>query len=231
MKWAIASLICLLSGSAWAQGCGSSNPNCVVPMRPPGDNTNAAASTRWVNENAGSGGGLTPINPDNVLGNPTGGVAVPVGMAVPACSGTNQALTYNSTTHLFGCVTITPGGGGPAYSSQVNILDYGADPTGVADSRAAIQAAIDYAMTNHIQTVFCPDGKYKTTGPIFVDPPNGGLRGNPPPAAWSAATTYGVGDQVTFNGGPWKSLVAGNLNHQPLLGNPNWQASYKLNAI
>lgn len=36
---------------ALAQGCGPSNPNCVVPNRPVGDSTNAAANTRFVQLN------------------------------------------------------------------------------------------------------------------------------------------------------------------------------------
>jgi hypothetical protein len=43
-----------------------------------------------------------------------------------------------------------------------NVIDYGADPTGVADSTAAIQAALD----SNIGTVFFPQGTYKTTAPI-----------------------------------------------------------------
>lgn len=44
-----------------------------------------------------------------------------------------------------------------------NILDYGADPTGVADSTSAIQAALDAA-----SSVFIPPGTFKITT-IYVD--------------------------------------------------------------
>ena len=40
------------ASAAWAQGCGSTNPNCIVPTRPAGDSTNAAANTAWVGQNA-----------------------------------------------------------------------------------------------------------------------------------------------------------------------------------
>lgn len=43
--------------------------------------------------------------------------------------------------------------------SSVNVLDYGADDTGVADSTAAIQAAIDSSATD----IYFPDGVYKIT--------------------------------------------------------------------
>jgi len=42
-----------------------------------------------------------------------------------------------------------------------NVLDYGADPTGVADSTAAIQAAFD---APNLNPVFFPLGTYKVTG-------------------------------------------------------------------
>lgn len=42
--------------------------------------------------------------------------------------------------------------------APVNVLDYGADPTGVADSTAAIQAAIDTG-----NTVWIPEGTYSVT--------------------------------------------------------------------
>jgi len=38
----------LFAGPALAQGCGPTNPNCVVADRPAGDSTNAAANTRFV---------------------------------------------------------------------------------------------------------------------------------------------------------------------------------------
>lgn len=52
----------------------------------------------------------------------------------------------------------------------VNVLDYGADPTGVADSTAAIQNAINYAATRGPSSVgnvvYIPPGEYKTTSTI-----------------------------------------------------------------
>lgn len=45
----------------------------------------------------------------------------------------------------------------------INVLDYGADPTGVADSTAALQAAIDAAEGSQ-GSVFIPSGVYKHSG-------------------------------------------------------------------
>lgn len=47
--------------------------------------------------------------------------------------------------------------------APVNVLDYGADPTGVADSTSAIQAAIDYAYAGGVGlagAVYIPAGNY-----------------------------------------------------------------------
>lgn len=47
--------------------------------------------------------------------------------------------------------------------APANILDYGADPTGVADSTTAMQAALD-ASSN----VYIPSGTYKTTAALSI---------------------------------------------------------------
>lgn len=44
--------------------------------------------------------------------------------------------------------------------ANINVLDYGADPTGLTDSSAAIQAAIDYGSANY-KTVYIPSGVYR----------------------------------------------------------------------
>lgn len=49
--------------------------------------------------------------------------------------------------------------------APVNILDYGADPTGVADSTAAITAAVAAGLR-----VYCPAGTYKITSTITLRP-------------------------------------------------------------
>jgi hypothetical protein len=47
--------------------------------------------------------------------------------------------------------------------SEFNLLDYGADPTGVADSTAAIQAWMDALYANNASG-FAPEGTYLTSG-------------------------------------------------------------------
>lgn len=54
--------------------------------------------------------------------------------------------------------------------ASANILDYGADPTAVIDSTAAIQAAIDYveSKTRNGGVVFVPKGAYRCSAKIRV---------------------------------------------------------------
>ena len=50
----------------------------------------------------------------------------------------------------------------------INVLDYGADPTGVADSTNAINAALTAASGTAKKTVFVPSGSYITTNTIVI---------------------------------------------------------------
>ncbi len=49
---------------------------------------------------------LASIAADSVLMNATGGSAIPAGVAVGSCSGASNGLTYNTTSHVFGCNTL-----------------------------------------------------------------------------------------------------------------------------
>jgi hypothetical protein len=60
--------------------------------------------------------------------------------------------------------------------SPVNVLDYGADPAGVADSTTAIQAAINYGAANGIE-IQIPSGIYRTTAPLTVTVSGTSIRG------------------------------------------------------
>jgi hypothetical protein len=120
-----------------------------------------------------------------------------------------------------------PPGGFASLPDEINVTvaPFNADPTGAADSTAAIQAAIDYAFSHGTRTVYMPKGNYRTTLPIFLDNPLNG-RGNPAPAAWNGGTTYAINATVTQGGIPWISLQNGNLNHTPTLAgsSANWTA-------
>lgn len=53
--------------------------------------------------------------------------------------------------------------------APLNVLDYGADSSGIADSTSAIQAAITKAQVQNTAIIF-PSGTYKITSGILVDP-------------------------------------------------------------
>src|SRR5262245_20843652 len=50
----------------------------------------------------------------------------------------------------------------------VNVKDFGATGNGSTDDTAAIQAAIDHAMSHHRYTVYMPEGTYKTSDTIHL---------------------------------------------------------------
>lgn len=50
------------------------------------------------------------------------------------------------------------------YGASINVLDFGADPTGVADSTAAVQAAVN--SQNGFCSIYFPAGTYKITSTI-----------------------------------------------------------------
>jgi hypothetical protein len=75
----------------------------------------------------------------------------------------------------------------------VSVKDFGAVGDGVADDTAAIQAAIDYAISIGGQTVACGGLTYKTTGPIIVkDDAKLDLQGGKILSVLSGANDYGV---------------------------------------
>jgi hypothetical protein len=63
---------------------------------------------------------------------------------------------------------------GARFSDYINVIDYGADSTGVNDSTTAIQNAVNAntaSQTNgNIGTIYFPRGTYKVTGTIYLPP-------------------------------------------------------------
>lgn len=123
---------------------------------------------------------------------------------------------------------------------RVNVMTFGAVGDGAADDTAAIQAAIDYGFANNIRTIYLPDGRYKTTSPLYLDPPNN-LRSNlanPPLFQFSASlvgaeglgndTNNGAVLKPTFNNtvalyvGPGNGMLVKNIT----IDGPIGSASY-----
>lgn len=77
---------------------------------------------------------LPTISADNVLANATGGSAAPTGVPLGSCSAAQNALTYNTTTHAFGCNTIS--GSGTVVAGTAGQLAYYGGSTNVVSGNA-----------------------------------------------------------------------------------------------
>lgn len=71
---------------------------------------------------------LAPQALDTVVANATGGSASPTAVSIGSCSSVSSALTYNTTSHAFGCNTIS-GSGTVNSASSGNVAVYSAATT------------------------------------------------------------------------------------------------------
>lgn len=120
-----------------------------------------------------------------------------------------------------------------------NVLEFGADPTGAADSTIAIQSAIDSLNGTTQRDVFCPDGTYKISAPIFLDPP-GNLRGadGVHGQTWLSGGGYSKGETVNSSGIAYINLTGTNTATAPAGDTTNWRVfawssgtTYAVNAV
>jgi len=81
-------------------------------------------------------------------------------------SGIDVKVTANQLAGIAGVNAVAFG----AVPDAVMTVNYGATTQAITgtDSTSAIQAAIDYALQNHIHTVFLPDGNYKITDTLHL---------------------------------------------------------------
>lgn len=99
-------------------------------------------------------------------------------------------------------------------AGSVSVLDHGADPTGAADSTAAIQAALDAAGAAGGGVVWVPAGDYRVQGVLTVTAPGVVLAGEGADASRLSFTATGLGDRapLQFSGvldpGPGHALAA-----------------------
>jgi hypothetical protein len=86
-----------------------------------------------------------------------------------------------------------------------NVLDYGADPTGVADSRAACQAAINAAQAAGGGVVVIPEGTYLIGGVASGDTVLNGL-------LVPYVSQYGTANRVIIQGQGRSTILKANSN-------------------
>lgn len=189
----------LLASPAAAQ-----NPTC--PTRPPGDKTNACASTAFVNNN---GAGFTPNLP--LIGSSTGGIGqgtrsgnttvystadtplinghclqadsaggIADAGAVCGSGGTGSGTVTSGLTNQFayypanGTTVSGLSFGNPLLGpNAVNVIYYGADPTGVSDSSTAFNSAVTACKTLGGATypgcrIFIPSGQFLLNSTVTI---------------------------------------------------------------
>jgi hypothetical protein len=171
--------LALASSSARAQGgCGSANPNCMVPTPPPGDASNRAAPTAWVLSGGVVLGGditglpglttVTKIQGTAISG--TTGTGAAVLSASPIFTGTfggvNGVLT--GTFSVVGATTLS--------TTSVGTLNVGAAGMvgdGVTNNNTAFQTALTAATTaSPGGKILIPCGAYKLTANMTASVPN-----------------------------------------------------------
>lgn len=129
---------------------------------------------------------LAAIAADNLLGNFTGGSAAPIAGALTSCSTGSSALTYNTSTHAFGCNTIS--GSGTVNSGTAGQMAYYASSTTAVSGNvnANISAgALTLGVANTTIGKLLLEGN--TSGALTITPQ--ATAGTP---TWTAGTSSGT---------------------------------------
>jgi len=224
------------STPAAAQGCGSKNPNCIVPLAPPGDASNRAASTLWVTQNAGGGGGagvtswngragvvvpaandynFTQIGPGLLGFNQMPAIAANqtyintgttvAGVTIPNCVGNQQSLLYDNTAHTFSCNTISPIVGS-VFGRSGNVTAQNGD---YSFAQISGQITLTQMPTAPANSVF---GNASGANQTIAVP---SCSGTNQALTWTTNTGYGCATIAGSGGTPLPSIAADSV-----LGNP-----------
>jgi len=89
--------------------------------------------------------------------------------------------------------------------AAVNVLDFGAIGNGVTDDTSAIQAAINFAVTNNGKCVYLPLGKYKITSSLLI---------------YNASSPYVSIQFVGENASPMNTTVGVIIDHSTMKNDP-----------
>jgi len=161
-----------------------------------------------------------PIGPVGATGSPGAQGPAGVGMVYQNAynAGTtyaaNDAVTYNGSSYI--SLQNSSLGHQPDVSPAFWSLFAAAGATGPAGPTGATGATGSIGP----QGIQGPVGSAGPAGPTGAVGPQG------PPVnfqgPWNIATTYALGDAVSFNGSSYISLVAGNVGFQPDISNVKW---------
>jgi hypothetical protein len=189
---------------------GPTGPSGGGPTGPTGPASGPTGPTGTAGPTGPSGGGPTgptgagASGPTGPTGSgptgPTGGIGA-FGPTGPTGASPTSATAVNYTPPFTGSVTETVA---EKLAQTVSVVDFGADPTGVADSTTAILAA-----SKSFTRVVFPAGVYKVTNLVLTNINN---------MAWEAFAVGGVGittttpgNMITFNGGGNNTISGFNL--------------------
>ncbi len=171
----------------------------TAPTPPAGDDSTRIATTAFVLANAGgSGGGGTLTFTGDVSG--AGSGTIDVTLVPVATPGTYEKVTIDATGRVLAgsalgtaditaaiagadvsAADVTASGAGTARTlaaraaDRINVLDFGADPTGVADSSAAFTAAMATVKAGEWGLLWVPRGTYLLAS-FLNQPPNTSIR-------------------------------------------------------
>jgi len=102
----------------------------------------------------------------------------------------------------------------------VNVLDFGADPSGVADSTPSIQAAIDSISAG---IVYLPAGTYKTTAKLSANKSAINIIGAGTDATYIRPTSAVTTTAIEINNGSWNDVTEVYLNTGTSIGSSSIQ--------
>lgn len=168
---------------ASGQGCGPTNPGCVVPTAPPGTNNNQAASTAFVH--AATVPGSITVGSTTIVGGTPNGLFYDAAGFFGNLATANNGVLVTSNTGIPGISTVLPNGitattqspgdnttkvATDAFANKVVGVfnprtQYGAIPDGSTDNATAIAAAFtaSNAFSNGIPTVYFDCDTTQTT--------------------------------------------------------------------